>query len=164
MKLVNKCLKIKSNFFKRLTHSLKLKHMNEKLLRFFQIRDIKQRPVEMNRVIEAIALDMKSFSNNNSLMSRSESIEREKLGWRVPTLPRGIVAFEKPLENLKARVLPDSMDCDDDDGFDDASVVVVSAPGGCGKTTLVTMLCYDDQIRGNPSHSSINCFNFGQRV
>lgn len=169
-KLVHKCLKIKRNLIKRFTHSLKLKDLNEKLLRFFQIevqadqsRDIKQTLVEVNRVsvrIESIALDVRNLGqtlSNNSSMSTSfsrghETIEREKLGWRVPTLPTGIVAFEKPLENLKAVVLADKMDCVD--GFDDGSVVVVSAPGGCGKTTLVTMLCYDPDIRAK----------FGERV
>ncbi|KAJ9552653.1 hypothetical protein OSB04_016698 [Centaurea solstitialis] len=166
IKLVDKCLKIKKNLIKRFTHSLKLKDLNEKLLRFFQVdvqayqcRDIKQTLVEVNRVsdrIETMALDVKkTLSNTSSLMMsrcvsrEDEGIERERLGWRVPTRPRGIVAFERPLENLKAMVLADNMDCDDD-----GSVVVVSAPGGCGKTTLVTMLCYDHQIQAK----------FGERI
>ncbi|KVI01725.1 Disease resistance protein [Cynara cardunculus var. scolymus] len=166
-KLVRKCLKIKRNLIKRFTHSLKLKDLDQKLLRFFQIevqasqsRDIKQTLVEVNRVsdrMETLATDVRNLGqtlSKNSSMSMSFSrehettLEREKLGWRVPTLPRGIVAFEKPLENLKAMVLADKMDCDD------GSVMVVSAPGGCGKTTLVTMLCYDAEIQAK----------FGERI
>ena len=32
--------------------------------------------------------------------------ERERLGWSVTQLPRGIVVFKEPLEKLKAKVLP----------------------------------------------------------
>nr|GEW62721.1 probable disease resistance protein At5g66900 [Tanacetum cinerariifolium] len=86
--------------------------------------------------------------------------ERKKLGWSVPRLPRGIVAFKEPLQKLKAKVLAnidndDNNDNDDDDGnkmevddtFDVRKVVVVSAAGGCGKTTLVKMLCHDSDIQ-----------------
>ncbi|GKF33122.1 hypothetical protein Tco_0106322, partial [Tanacetum coccineum] len=79
------------------------------------------------------------------------------------------VAFKEPLEKLKAKVLAnidnddnndnnvnnDNSDKDDDgsskmevdDDFDVSKVVVVSAAGGCGKTTLVKMLCHDSAIQ-----------------
>ncbi|KAK9076978.1 hypothetical protein SSX86_005313 [Deinandra increscens subsp. villosa] len=171
-KLVRKCLKIKRNFIKKFTYSLKLKDLNNKLLRFFQLevqadqsRDIKQTLVEVSDVslrLDSLSVDVKqihqtlsSGSISVSVSSRFELVERGKLGWRVPILPGGIVAFDEPLKKLKAKVLDDDddngglmdIDGDDDDG-DESSVVVVAAAGGCGKTTLVTMLCHDSEIQG----------------
>ncbi|CAI9304506.1 unnamed protein product [Lactuca saligna] len=86
--------------------------------------------------------------------SRHEILEREKYGWRVPALPDGIVAFDEPLTKLKGEVFS-GIDYyyydDDNDGSSmdsgGRSVLVVSAAGGCGKTTLVKMLCHDPEIR-----------------
>ncbi|KAI7739524.1 hypothetical protein M8C21_026744, partial [Ambrosia artemisiifolia] len=163
-KLVNKCSKIKWNFFKWFTHSLKLKDLDQKLLRFFQIevqavqcRDIKELLEEVKYVTDrkknsetCVALEQKLSSRSMQMSSKgekkSETSKRKKIGWRVPPLPRGIVGFEEPLKNLKAKILSDdgsSMDCGA------GKVVVVSAAGGCGKTTLVKMLCNDPQIQDN---------------
>ncbi|KAD4179628.1 hypothetical protein E3N88_28219 [Mikania micrantha] len=173
-KLVQKCSKIKRNFIKKYTHSLKLKDANNKLLRFFQLevqadqlRDIRQTLVEVDGVIsriDSLSVDARQIHqtwsyNSLSVSSRYELIERGNLGWRVPLLPRGIVAFDEPLKKLKAKVFEDSDAYDDgsngdsnsmeiDDDGDESSVVVVAAAGGCGKTTLVTMLCHDSDIKG----------------
>lgn len=55
----------------------------------------------------------------------------------VPGLPDLIVGLDEPLKELKRMVLKT-----------DASVVVLSAPGGCGKTTLAKMMCKDKEIQG----------------
>ncbi|GJS38233.1 probable disease resistance protein [Tanacetum coccineum] len=186
-KLVYKCVKIKWNLFKRFTHSLKLKDVDASLLRFFQLdvqadqsRDIKRTLVTVGLVHDSLSrlrIDVKNLEQTYSNSSMSVStrrgdagFERQKLGWSVPSLPRGIVAFKEPLEKLKAKVLAnidnddnndnnvnnDNNDKDDDgsskmevdDDFDVSKVVVVSAAGGCGKTTLVKMLCHDSAIQG----------------
>ncbi|KAD4179634.1 hypothetical protein E3N88_28225 [Mikania micrantha] len=149
--LVEICSKIKWNVFKKFIHSLKLKDLNSKLLRFFQLevqadqsRDIKQILVEVkvvNRKIDSLLLDCTSSTNSLLISSRRNSMEfefkeRGKWGWHVPILPVGIVAFDEPLKKLKAK---DGNEC---------AVVVVAAAGGCGKTTLVTMLCHDSDIKG----------------
>ncbi|KAE9466859.1 hypothetical protein C3L33_01208, partial [Rhododendron williamsianum] len=36
-------------------------------------------------------------------------------------------------------------------------VVVVSAPGGCGKTTLAKMVCHDEEIKGAFCYYEIAC-------
>ncbi|XP_076912727.1 putative disease resistance protein At5g66900 [Bidens hawaiensis] len=153
-KLVRKCEKIKWNVIKRFFHSMKLKDANDKLLRLFQlevqadqVRDIKQLRVQ----VETLSLDVKHIGHtlsNTSCSSRSYHIiqmgsERRELGWRVPPLDAGVVGFDEPLEKLKAKVLYDDMM-----DIDESSVLVVAAAGGCGKTTLVTMLCHDHQVKG----------------
>ncbi|KAM7507041.1 hypothetical protein LguiA_017494 [Lonicera macranthoides] len=54
----------------------------------------------------------------------------------VPGLPDFIVGLDEPLKELKGMVLQNGV-----------SVVVLSAPGGSGKTTLSKMLCKDKEIR-----------------
>ncbi|CAH1421034.1 unnamed protein product [Lactuca virosa] len=55
----------------------------------------------------------------------------------VPGLPDVIIGLDFHLQKLKRMVLKD-----------DNQVITVSAPGGCGKTTLVKMLCHDNEIKG----------------
>ncbi|CAH8332697.1 unnamed protein product [Eruca vesicaria subsp. sativa] len=54
----------------------------------------------------------------------------------VPKLHKVLFGLDLPLIEVKKKL------------FDDDSVVslVISAPPGCGKTTLVTQLCHDDEI------------------
>ncbi|XP_035548343.1 probable disease resistance protein At5g66900 [Juglans regia] len=47
-----------------------------------------------------------------------------------------IIGFEVPLKELKLHLLKKEL-----------NMLVVTAPPGCGKTTLVTMLCHDEQIK-----------------
>ncbi|KAM7507044.1 hypothetical protein LguiA_017497 [Lonicera macranthoides] len=54
----------------------------------------------------------------------------------VPGLPDFIVGLDEPLKELKGMVLQNGV-----------SVVVLSAPGGSGKTTLSKMLCKDKEIQ-----------------
>ncbi|KAK9076982.1 hypothetical protein SSX86_005317 [Deinandra increscens subsp. villosa] len=139
-KLVQKCLKIKRNFVTKYTHSSKLKDLNNKLLRFFQLEAQEDQSLITKQTLVEIHQTLSSSSM--SISSRYESTKRRKLGWCVPILPGGIVGFDEPLKMLKAAVLYD-------DGGYESSVVVVTAAGGYGKTTLVTMLCHDSDMQGN---------------
>ncbi|XP_013611362.1 PREDICTED: probable disease resistance protein At5g66900 isoform X1 [Brassica oleracea var. oleracea] len=63
----------------------------------------------------------------------------------VPKLNKAPVGFAWPLMELKKRLL------------DDAVVnLVVSAPPGCGKTTLATQLCHDADVKGHFKHILFN--------
>ncbi|XP_023731139.1 probable disease resistance protein At5g66900 [Lactuca sativa] len=146
-KLVAECSKIKRNIIKKFTYSLKLKVLNSKMLSFFQIevqasqsRDIMHILSVVNDMklkVDRIFEEQRDTTQSTGRVGNhrgSESTEREKYGWRVPILPSLIVAFGEPLEKLKAAV------------GDDHPVLVVAAPGGCGKTTLAKMLCHDAEI------------------
>lgn len=101
---------------------------------------------DMKLKLDRIFAEQRDTTHRTGLVGnyrRSESTERDKYGWRVPILPSLIVAFGEPLEKLKAAV------------GDDHPVLVVAAPGGCGKTTLAKMLCHDAEIGGNPSISGV---------
>ncbi|KAK9076980.1 hypothetical protein SSX86_005315 [Deinandra increscens subsp. villosa] len=148
-KLVQKCLKIKWNLYKKFSHSSKLKDLNSELLRFFQLeaqadqsRDTKQTLVEVNYVslkMDRLSMKVEEINQRTLQQMGYELTERGKLGWRVPTRPVGIVGLDGPLKKLKAKVLEDD---------DESSVVVVEAGGGYGKTTLAKMLCHDSDIQG----------------
>lgn len=56
----------------------------------------------------------------------------------VPELPSFTVGLDVPLKELKMKLLKD----------DQVSMLVVTAPGGCGKTTLATKFCQDEEVKG----------------
>ncbi|CAH1443639.1 unnamed protein product [Lactuca virosa] len=160
-KVFEKYPQVKKNVIKKSSYSQKLKDVNANLQRFFQseVQAIRSRGItEMFLGVNDDYSDSLSMSTMTSWIgdysdslsmstrtswtsdysssrlmflrteqSRHEILKREKYGWRVPALPDGIVAFDEPLTKLK--------------------VLVVSAAGGCGKTTLVKMLCHDPEIR-----------------
>ncbi|XP_050388142.1 probable disease resistance protein At5g66900 [Argentina anserina] len=56
----------------------------------------------------------------------------------VPVPPRVIVGLYVPLRDLKMKLLWDP----------EVSMLVLTAPGGCGKTTLATKFCQDEDVKG----------------
>ncbi|MFS7950297.1 putative powdery mildew resistance protein, RPW8 [Helianthus anomalus] len=129
--LIQKCGDIKLNIRKRYSHASKLDALNKSLHTYVQIylqlqiaRDVK----------EALAV-MKD--PNRGLQKGSSS------GWRssVPLLDGDFIGFDDRVTDLKDMMFKDSPG-------DDCSIVVVSAAGGSGKTTLVKLFCYDPDIKG----------------
>nr|XP_043635207.1 probable disease resistance protein At5g66900 [Erigeron canadensis] len=134
---VLKCSKINFwNVYQKFLHSNKLVRLNNELLRFFQVElqtDMMMMSTSMRGLIGIYDLSEKM----DRLLSAVTSPARpsSKL-CSVPGLPYLIVGFDQHLEQVKRMLL------DDDD-----QVMVVSGPGGCGKTTLVKLLCHDNKIK-----------------
>ncbi|XP_023731131.1 probable disease resistance protein At5g66900 isoform X2 [Lactuca sativa] len=122
--LILKCKRVKWNLYKRYSYALKLDALNKSMLEFFRF-DVQLVMVRDQKVIMSM---MKGDSSRSSC--------------RIPSLKGSVIGFEDRVRKLKEMVLKDSVG-------DECSVVVVSAPGGCGKTTLVTMLCHDPEIKEN---------------
>nr|POF07925.1 putative disease resistance protein [Quercus suber] len=57
----------------------------------------------------------------------------------VPPPPKFIVGLDEPLKELKTMLLKEGKE---------ESLLLVTAPGGCGKTTLVIKLSQDKDIEG----------------
>ncbi|XP_019176393.1 PREDICTED: probable disease resistance protein At5g66900 [Ipomoea nil] len=145
--LVEECKKIKRhNLCKKWRYSKKLAKLEKSLLRFFSIdvqiqsfRDNKKTLVTVNgideKTDELLALVKNLTINQGATAMGTPSAFP---GWvDVPAVPAGLVGFDVPLLELKKMV----------DEADEELVVVISAPGGCGKTSLVKLLCHDKDIK-----------------
>ncbi|PWA46483.1 Disease resistance protein [Artemisia annua] len=134
--LVVKCPRINFwNVCQKLLHSNKLIRLNNELLRFFQIEfhpmstsirtliGVYDLADKMDQVLSAISTHDPRMYTRSSLCS-------------VPMLPELIIGLDSHREELKRMLLND-----------DAQVLVVSGSGGCGKTTLVKLLCHDNDIK-----------------
>ncbi|KAF8051409.1 hypothetical protein N665_1733s0008 [Sinapis alba] len=81
---------------------------------------------------EAIESHLKSINTKIDSLSFYPPVYRDLCS--VPELDKVLVGLDLPLLEIKTKLFKD----------DD---LVVSAPPGCGKTTLVTQLCHDDDIK-----------------
>ncbi|XP_060194784.1 probable disease resistance protein At5g66900 isoform X2 [Lycium barbarum] len=158
--LVRKCSKTKSyDAFKRLNYSRKLTKLENSLVKFCQIhgliqvcRDTKMILVECKKHDKKLD-EVHSMMRNMSLMRSGSSfgssngngftgwsdvpqVPDSVFGFEVPQVPDSVFGFEVPLQELKLKL------------FDEKDqVVVLSAPAGCGKTTLAAMVCQQDDIK-----------------
>ncbi|GFQ06564.1 probable disease resistance protein at5g66910 [Phtheirospermum japonicum] len=133
--LVRKCVDVKRNVFKKLYYSRKLSKLDFELLRFFQtelqvfhLRETKKVSVGVNQIAAQLERSVIGGPSSNRFA-----------GWcSAPGPPDFVVGLENPLEDVRGKLLEDG-----------GNVLVVSAPGGCGKTTLAKKVCHDETIRGN---------------
>ncbi|XP_048128310.1 probable disease resistance protein At5g66900 [Rhodamnia argentea] len=126
--LVNKCLKIhKLNLCTKYTHSRKLTAFNAALQ--FQLY------IPLLNARDAKELLISVLSNGGALQSGLEAFGN----LAVPAAPDFIVGLEveASLRQLQEQLLEKG-----------ASVIIVTAPGGCGKTTLLKKLCHEAAIEG----------------
>ncbi|KAI7756067.1 hypothetical protein M8C21_015506 [Ambrosia artemisiifolia] len=134
-RLVMECSGIKCwNVYKKFVHANKLIHLDHELLRFFRVELQDDMSVSMRALTEIYDLGDKMDQVLSTVANRAGGF----LSYcSVPGLPDFIVGLDGHLLELKRILLKD-----------DNQVVTVSAPGGCGKTTLVKMLCHDNEIKG----------------
>ncbi|KAI7724496.1 hypothetical protein M8C21_024515, partial [Ambrosia artemisiifolia] len=126
--LILKCSSIKCwNVYKKFVHANKLIRLDHELLRFFQVElqdnlSARFRSLDLGgEVVSSITNQAGGFSNSCI----------------VPGLPDVIVGLDSHFKEVKRMLLKD-----------DIRVLTISAPGGCGKTTLAKMLCHDNEIKG----------------
>ncbi|KAL4558061.1 hypothetical protein LXL04_036257 [Taraxacum kok-saghyz] len=127
--LVLKCEQIKWRFWKKYHHALKLDDLNASLLRFCQI--------DLQLMMMRGVMDLLVAKDVQMRMMKGDAA-RWSSG--TPLLKGVVIGFDDRLRDLKAMVLKEA-------SGDECSVVVVSAAGGSGKTTLATMLCHDSAIQ-----------------
>ncbi|KAJ9550390.1 hypothetical protein OSB04_014435 [Centaurea solstitialis] len=149
--LVNKCLKIKRNIIKKFTHLLKLKDVNEKLLRVFQVepavdhssRDIKETLMQ----VKALEQRIESMAFSIYLPQTGREQEGNEGGeLRLPELSEDIVvAFNE----LKAELLSDT----DDDSF-------VSAAASTSEIQAISEDSYKESATSSLFQGSQSCRHF----
>ncbi|XP_049384769.1 probable disease resistance protein At5g66900 [Solanum stenotomum] len=163
--LVLKCSKIKRcDPLKKWSYSRKLTKLDNSLVKFCQIhgliqvvRDTKQILVKVNengKILEEIQSMVRNVSLTRSGSSIGFTNSSGSSGWMngssfgfsglsdVPQVSDSMVGYEVPLHELKQKLkLLQEKD----------KVLVLSAPPGCGKTTLAAKLCQEDDIKATYS-------------
>ncbi|KAB1199706.1 hypothetical protein CJ030_MR0G015476 [Morella rubra] len=82
--------------------------------------------------------EMEILKEVNHLRSQMSSVRMNSgISCAVPGPPDFPVGLDASLKELKMLLQKEEV-----------SVLVLTAPGGCGKTALVTMLCQDEEIKG----------------
>ncbi|XP_050137514.1 probable disease resistance protein At5g66900 isoform X2 [Malus sylvestris] len=136
VKVVQKCKKVQWwSLYKRYKYANKLIEWDESLQRLLEILN-----VQGIRDMKDSSLSVRNIEN---VLSRIESNmvipkQPDSEAWcAVPQLPPLVVGLDFPLKELKMKLLKDK----------NVSMVVLTAPGGCGKTTLATKFCQDKDIK-----------------
>ncbi|KAL4644912.1 hypothetical protein ACB092_02G198200 [Castanea dentata] len=128
--LVRKCSKIPWwNYLFKVYYSPKLKELEDEIIRFCQV-------------------DLQVHNTRNGLRTLEMviSISKRMGSFRVVETPMGSshgvagcqdlkVGLDMPIKELKTLLLKKEV-----------QLLLLTAPGGCGKTTLVKMLCQDEEI------------------
>lgn len=137
--LVRKCSKVKWNCFKRYVYAKKIIKLDTSISDFFRT----SLPLQHARDGKLIMVEVKEIHTMVRRMSGNGNIN----GWMsnqvgdccsAPDPPVITPGLDVPLKELKMELFKDGR-----------QFIVVSAPGGYGKTTLVQRLCKDDQVQGN---------------
>ncbi|KAM5576421.1 putative disease resistance protein [Rosa sericea] len=134
VELIRKCSK--ASRFKQYKYGSRLVELSKSLQRLLGIlkvqgiRDVKKALVSVRNIENVVhRIEGNCVIQNN----QSEKIE----GWcAVPEPPTITVGLDVPLWELKKKLFTDGV-----------SMVIITAPGGCGKTTLATKLCQDAEVK-----------------
>ena len=94
---------------------------------------------KLNEAIESFCKVMPVYIWRDSLEIKKAIGNRAGVLCLVPPLPEFIVGLDEPLKELKTMLLKEGKE---------ESLILVTGPGGCGKTTLVTKLSQDKDIEG----------------
>ncbi|PSS21335.1 Disease resistance protein [Actinidia chinensis var. chinensis] len=128
--LVLKCAKVRSwNYCAKYLYARKLMALEKSLLKFFQIEAAAQSCRDNKNVLVVV-------KSMDSKLDRMGTMGGFGGCCDVPSVRDFVVGFDEPLRELKLKILEGQ-----------EQVVVISAPGGCGKTTLAKMVCHDPQIK-----------------
>ncbi|KAG2724543.1 hypothetical protein I3760_01G022800 [Carya illinoinensis] len=135
-KLVSKCLKIpRWKYCMKPDYAGKLLELDKEIRRFFQfdLHVLYARTLSENaRTLSETSARVNDIHNHMNLFVKNSSLKCE-----APLPPDFIVGLDVSLKELKMQLMKK-----------EESVLVLTAAGGCGKTTLVNMLCQDEEVKG----------------
>ncbi|XP_008241551.1 PREDICTED: probable disease resistance protein At5g66900 isoform X2 [Prunus mume] len=144
IELVGKCFEVRKwQFYEKNKYANKLVELDKSLqallrrLHVQSIRDVKENSVSARSM-------KKDLSRIEPMLSRIESSlvlqnQAKTEAWcAAPELPLLVVGLDFPLKELKRKLL---------NLKDGVSMLVLTAPGGCGKTTLATTFCQDQEVK-----------------
>ncbi|XP_057975719.1 probable disease resistance protein At5g66900 [Malania oleifera] len=138
--IVRECSKVQWwEYYRKYRYSKKILKLDQSLQRFFNVelrvgeaRDVKQLLVEMQEASRKLDRLCERSSSGGGSWCGFE-------GWcAAPELPNLTVGLEVPLGDLKSLMVR----------RDGVSLLVLSGAGGCGKTTLASKFCQDEEVKG----------------
>ncbi|KAJ0728244.1 putative powdery mildew resistance protein, RPW8 [Helianthus annuus] len=136
--LVVKCSRIKFwNVYQKFVYSNKIIRLNNELLMFFKI-DLPA--IMMSTGMRSLVGIYDLADKMDQVLSVATHVRANRRLRGVPEVREHIVGFNWHLVELKLRLRENG-----------TRVLVVSGPAGCGNTTLVKLLCHDNQIKGTYS-------------
>ncbi|KAM1091159.1 probable disease resistance protein At5g66900 isoform X1 [Malus sylvestris] len=80
---------------------------------------------------------LKLVQTDANLVAQNQNQDLVTTWCAVPDLPSNTLKLDAPLAGMKMKLLRD----------DARSMLVLTAPPGCGKTTLANMFCHDPQVK-----------------
>ena len=132
-KMVDKCSKIQPyKIFSKAYYALKIKELNEAIEKFCKV-DLQA------QIVRTTLQTLVGVNDIRERMNNLNSDVRMRFGLRTLSVskPRDdIVGLGLPLKELMMELKKK-----------EEQVLLLTALGGCGKTTLVKMLCWDNEIR-----------------
>lgn len=138
--VVDECLRVKEwNVLSKSKYTKKVEEINRKMLKFCQVQLqllLFRNQLQSITSMETITNYFIFISLKLDLLSVSPLPSPVFTKLSVPKLNMVPVGLDWPLMELKKRLLDNSV-----------ATLVVSGPPGCGKTTLVTQLCTDEDIK-----------------
>lgn len=134
--LVEKCSKVSLWVpYKKYKYGRKLLKLDESLKKQLDILQLRV-SIKMVAGFDNLAAKVDQMNDKKQIQSAGSSSSHTAL--ELPPLPKLTVGLEVPLRDLKRKLLTD----------DGESMLVLTAPGGCGKTTLARKFCEDQQVKG----------------
>jgi DNA repair exonuclease SbcCD ATPase subunit len=111
------------------------------------VKDIQVQVKEIHEEVKDMRKDLRSNIQTEKAASPMSNSNVPLWPFTPPEPPQITVGLDKPTKDLKNELFKDGM-----------STVVLTAPGGCGKTTLAKKLCHDEAIEGSISSISQKVF------
>lgn len=125
------------NYPFQVSHIGKLTELNEAIVRFIQVDMQAQNRLDTLQILEKI-----------QHMQKKLPVKKLDVPCMVPIPPVFTVGLDLPLKMLKTQLL-----------MGKEQRLLLTAPGGCGKTTLAKVLCQDEEIKGSFDVSLFVCIS-----
>ncbi|KAK0604715.1 hypothetical protein LWI29_018628 [Acer saccharum] len=130
-KLVRKCNEVKCCCFKKVNYADKLNNLNQSIERFIKVNMQTQMARDGKKTLEGVNTALNILTGYEK-----GRVEIEGL-CSVPEPPEITPGLDDSLKELRKELVKDN----------GMQVIVITAPGGAGKTTLIKKLCADEKVK-----------------